>query len=1111
MRQWSARLIVVNLMKRSIIALIALSLISTTLQMPFVDAQAASSVRINEFVASNTSGIVDNAGDTSDWIELANTTTVDVDLGGWILRAGGDAHVFPVGTVVPANGYLLLFASDEVARSTPDELHLPFKLSASGETLSLTDASSTLTEPSWLAGFPALPTDVSFGLDANDNGVFFGTPTPGAANTGPTGGGIAAEVTLSVPHGYYTGPITVTLDTATPSATIRYTTDATTPTETNGTALAPGQSLTIDQTTTLRAVAVRPGWVTSEPTTASYLFAADVITQPGTTPSGFPDDAEREHAYRYGFNSTAVAGNEAELIDSLASIPTFSIVTDPDNLFDVNTGIYENSTMTGSDWERPTSAEFIDPTGTGPGFTIDAGIRLRGFSTRRISNPWHSLQLRFRDDYDGDLDYPLFNYPGAPESFEAIALGSGLGEVDRWNRLTAGDMDAVHTRSDPVHLFINGHYWGVYFTQERVSNQFASDHLGGSEGDYDVIKAVPGASAEARDGSVDAWQSLWPMVSDVDVDDAEFETIKAVVDFESLADFYVLYHFSGMRDSAPVVWGWYSGQSWTGSNNWRVIRDTTGVGEGGKWHFVHHDTESSLCKQHYGGITYELDNTTPWNVDLLPDDPGVFHPGVLHQALLNQDEYRQLFTSRVYHHMVRDGGALTLSGATARWNAISDQVSDLYTIHYARRSDDGDDPIAARAAFDAEIQRRTDCLEPRYGYVRDQLTEDGLWPTGDAPEIIPTSPAIAYGDAATVTTSAPGTLYVTLDGSDPRQSDGSVNPTATAVTGPISITKTTTLTARTLDNGTWSPLVSQSYDVTPPAGPRPLVLNEWNAVEESSVLGNGDARLGSVLGNGGNWLEMVVTEDNLDLRNWRIAMTTGGVETASLRFSDDALLADLRAGTILTIADRPMAGSDGTIWQEDLSYVPIADDWWIHAIAGQQGSGRLITATAFDVNHLDWQLTIFDDQDIPRFGPVGEGAGAFADGISSSEIGELETDPSNAITADSTYGDGDSSTFGLPNEFAGGVQDLAAIRPDAASLAIMGDVSCDGTLTIQDAVMIAQYQVSIRAGIQTCPINGATEMFVPAADINNSGSVTVADAVIVAQCLSAIDNGFCPD
>src|SRR6266446_5424640 len=50
---------------------------------PVVHGQEA--VVISEFLAHNTSGLMDEDGDFSDWIELYNSGTNSVDLGGWFL------------------------------------------------------------------------------------------------------------------------------------------------------------------------------------------------------------------------------------------------------------------------------------------------------------------------------------------------------------------------------------------------------------------------------------------------------------------------------------------------------------------------------------------------------------------------------------------------------------------------------------------------------------------------------------------------------------------------------------------------------------------------------------------------------------------------------------------------------------------------------------------------------------------------------------------------------------------------------------------------------------------------------------------------------------------
>ena len=61
-----------------------------------------------------------------------------------------------------------------------------------------------------------------------------------------------------------------------------------------------------------------------------------------------------------------------------------------------------------------------------------------------------------------------------------------------------------------------------------------------------------------------------------------------------------------------------------------------------------------------------------------------------------------------------------------------------------------------------------------------------------------------------------------------------------------------------------------------------VILNEYNAVDGSAFLGGGDAAaderqgracdsyFGRVEGNGGDWFELVVVTDHLDMRGWHL-------------------------------------------------------------------------------------------------------------------------------------------------------------------------------------------------------------------------------------------------
>ena len=84
--------------------------------------------------------------------------------------------------------------------------------------------------------------------------------------------------------GTYSTGQTVTISTTSPGASIRYTTDGSTPTATNGT-LYSG-AVTIGSTTTLKAVSFRTGWTTSPVATATYTISLPQVAAPSFSPGG---------------------------------------------------------------------------------------------------------------------------------------------------------------------------------------------------------------------------------------------------------------------------------------------------------------------------------------------------------------------------------------------------------------------------------------------------------------------------------------------------------------------------------------------------------------------------------------------------------------------------------------------------------------------------------------------------------------------------------------------------------------------------------------------------------------------------------------------------------
>ncbi len=241
--------------------------------------------------------------------------------------------------------------------------------------------------------------------------------------------------------------------------------------------------------------------------------------------------------------------------------------------------------------------------------------------------------------------------------------------------------------------------------------------------------------------------------------------------------------------------------------------------------------------------------------------------------------------------------------------------------------------------------------------------------------------------------------------------------------------------------------------VTPAAAndapPSPLILNEYNAVADGNLLKNlaVDTYWGRIPGNGGDWFELVVATDMLDIRNWVLEVRNdvgGAGETLQvLTFSNDPIWDGLRSGTIITISEN---------LADDISYDPVMDDWWINVQAANGATGLYITATDIDVSNVNWQLTIKDDATFVQFGPAGEGIWPLS-GIGSDEIYKLEDDPSPFITPVSNYNDGSSSTFGQPNVYNAGstTQDFTTLRQEGmAGACTMPDTDVDGICDAED-------------------------------------------------------------
>lgn len=300
-----------------------------------------------------------------------------------------------------------------------------------------------------------------------------------------------------------------------------------------------------------------------------------------------------------------------------------------------------------------------------------------------------------------------------------------------------------------------------------------------------------------------------------------------------------------------------------------------------------------------------------------------------------------------------------------------------------------------------------------------------------------------------------------------------------------------------------------------------VILNEYNAVGSADFLNGGDAaadedggrasdsHFGRVLGNGGDWFELVVIKDHLDMRGWQLDIFENGAPDETLDLTDDPIWLDLRSGTIITVAEDVPS---------DVSYDPARGDWWINVQANDDADGLYIEASSFPVSGSTWQLRIRNAAGAIVYGPAGEGVSPAA-GIGGTEVFRLEDNPSASITPNSKdYDDGaDFSTFGAANRWGGqDFRQLRTVEPEPASIVLLSPTGSE-VLTSGDPVMVRWEGQGVDEGVlvEFSLDNGGTWSQAYPPNVGNSGQYRwVVPPVDSDQCLlrvSSVDRPFVYD
>lgn len=537
---------------------------------------ALSQVIVNEYSAANWKQFRDNYDKTEDWIELHNTTTGLVNIGGWGLSDDDtepQKWLFPAGTIVPAKGFLVVWCSKR-NESAGGSYHTNFSLSQTkgkdvivlskpgGQVVSSVKVEKTQVHQSRCrvtdgASAWKICTDPSLGQSNNNSPQF---------------SDFAARPTMSLAAGFYASAQTLSIGSTEPSGEIRYTTDGTEPT-----AQSPlyTQPIQISQTTVVKA----------------RTFSTD--------PAKLPSFIQ--------FNTYFINEDFSLVVMSVAA----------DSLIELANGDKE-----------------IRPVGSIEYFGKDKLRKTQSYGELNSHgqdswvNDQRSLDWVSRDEmgYSNALKDKLFAYSERDEYQRFILRASG--DDNYPGNFLPEHEGCTHIRDEYCHalaqlggmkldvravermiVFLNGQYWGVYGLREYPDDSdYTEEYYNQEKYDIQVLATWGETWAEyGGDKAFDDWRPLQNFILKNDMSDpANYAKVKEQLNVTSLCDYFI----TGLNFVASD-WINYNTSWWRGTNP---------EGDHKKWGYMLWDYDATFDYYiNYSGVPNTDADAVPCDIDEISD------------------------------------------------------------------------------------------------------------------------------------------------------------------------------------------------------------------------------------------------------------------------------------------------------------------------------------------------------------------------------------------------------------------------------------------------------------------------------------------------------------
>lgn len=657
-----------------------------------------STLKINEVCTSNFSVSRDDLNGYEDYIEIVNAGDSEAVLTGYKIRVAdeGGSRSYEIPECILESGeYRLIFFAEEYngerKEYDPDEsldireyvlsgsffkeeksseLHAPINLSKNGCNIFLINPVGDIVDE---VEVPYLDYDMTYSRFPNTGSGFeVRSGTPGLRNDlslkrQPR---TLGEPVFSAESGFYKDNIKLTLSAA-PGQNIYYTLDGSDPDETSLLYTAPIEIGNASEKENLYS-AIEDVSTLLPSGNKRYAFALpDKKVDKGTVVRAAVVDSTGNmgkiatETYFVGLDEEKYAGTAV-----------LSLVSDPEGLFGNERGIYvlgdagheyrkthpgfvywgeANYRFHGREWEREADITVLSEDHSSL-MQDKAGIRVKGNWSRCF--PQKSLNLYARNIYSGADRFSESLLPGDSRE-SSLTLFSGGNNVDykivdRLGAAFAKELNVTSMSFRPVHLFLNGEYWGIEYLTDKYSSDFLRERYGVDPGNVVIIK--DNLPEEGGEEASKLYEELRYMAFSGLSGDEEYSRFREVMDIDSMTDYYALEIYIGAQNDWPT----------RNVALWRSKDDKGSGAEDGKWRYMLFDLNQE---------TMNLSHMDVDNIALALESDAIF------AAAFENKDFKNLFFDKLKD---LEKGACSPENAEKEISKIVDSSASHMALWYER-------------------------------------------------------------------------------------------------------------------------------------------------------------------------------------------------------------------------------------------------------------------------------------------------------------------------------------------------------------------------------------------------------------------------------------------